>query len=105
MQNNQLQGLLDDFKTAQYDKVSKYAEIDREILVLKKKQNLALLEHKLTERIDDSIKACIRTMADRFGTSKKFRLVEHQVKQMFELVLMLMQDDHDELKVVLSGIA
>ena len=51
------------------------------------------------------MKACIRTMADKIDMTKKFRLIEAQVKQMFELVLMFMQDDQHDAKALLSGIA
>ena len=51
--------------------------MNRDMFKLKKMNNLALLEHKLCDRMDDVVKAMTRTMADRFETAKKFRILEN----------------------------
>ena len=57
-------------------KTEKITVMRKEIKELQKKNNLPLLEHKLCERMDDLIKAMCRTLADKFETSKRFRIAE-----------------------------
>ena len=77
-----------------------------ELLRLKKMNNLALLEHKLCDRMDDVVKAMTRTMADRFETAKKFRIMENQLKNVFELTLIALRDTDEnfEIKQTLNNI-
>lgn len=46
-----------------------------------------ILEVKLTERMNDIVKALTRQMADRLETRKGFRVVEKQLKNIFEIVV------------------
>ena len=73
---------------------------------LKKMNNLGLLEHKLCDRMDDVVKAMTRTMADRFETAKKFRILENQLKNVFELSLISLRDNDEnyEIKQMLNNI-
>ena len=83
----------------------KFLEMKKQIRDLQKKNNLPLLEHKLCERMDDLVKAMCRTLADKFETNKRFRLSEQQMKQMFELIVMLMQDEYNEIRIMLKDIS
>ena len=76
------------------------------MIKLKKMNNLALLEHKLCDRMDDVVKAMTRTMADRFETAKKFRIMENQLKNVFELTLIALRDTDEnfEIKQTLNNI-
>ena len=55
--------------------------------------------------MDDLTKAMCRTLADKFETNKRFRLTEQQLKQMFELIVMLMQDEYNEIRIMLKDIS
>ena len=46
-----------------------------------------ILDHKLTERMNDIVKALTRQMADRLDTKKSFRVFEKQLKNIFEIVV------------------
>ena len=61
--------------------------------------NLALLEHKLCDRMDDVVKAMTRTMADKFDTAKKFRIMENQLKSLFELTLVALRDTDENFEI------
>lgn len=45
------------------------------------------LEAKMTERMNDVVKALTKSMADRNDTRKNFRILEKQVKNLFEIVM------------------
>ena len=56
----------------------RFVELERDNVMLKKKQNLAELEHRLSDKIDDVAVAMTKTLADKFDTGKKFRLMENR---------------------------
>jgi len=55
--------------------------------------------------MDDIVKAFSRTMADRFDTSKKFRLIEKHIRNVFELLMICVQGELKNVKQILGGIA
>lgn len=46
---------------------------------------------KLTERINEAVKVLTRTSADRHETKKNFRILEKQVKNIFEILMFTLQ--------------
>jgi hypothetical protein len=53
-----------------------------------------VLEDKLNERINDSIKALTKQSADRLETKKNMRVLEKQLRNVFDVVaFMLNQND------------
>ena len=56
----------------------RFVDLERDNVMLKKKQNLAELEHRLSDKIDDVAVAMTKTLADKFDTGKKFRLMENR---------------------------
>ena len=52
--------------------------------------SILLVEVKLTERINDVVKALTRQLADRFETKKGIRIIEKQLKNLFEIVTFLL---------------
>ena len=57
--------------------------------MLKKKQNLAELEHRVCDKIDEVARAMTRTLAEKFETSKRFRLVENRLQCLMEIIVMV----------------
>jgi len=47
------------------------------------------LEAKLTEKLNDVVKALTKSMADRTDTRKNFRILDKQVKNLFEIVMFI----------------
>lgn len=48
------------------------------------------LEVKLVDRMNDMIKALTKNMADRVDTRKNFRLIEKQVRNIFDIMVFLL---------------
>ena len=96
-----------EFRKSKAENEQRFGEVNKDIIKLKKVNSLALLEHKLCDRMDDITKAMSRTMADRFETAKKFRRVESQLKNVFELTLISLRDSDDsyEIKQELNSMA
>ena len=95
-----------DLKQYKADNAQIFGTMNRDMFKLKKMNNLGLLEHKLCDRMDDVVKAMTRTMADRFDTAKKFRILENQLKNVFELSLISLRDNDEnyEIKQMLNNI-
>ena len=49
--------------------------------------------------MDDIVKAMTRSMADKFETTKKFRVFENQMKNIFELILIALRDNDDNYEI------
>ena len=49
------------------------------------------LEAKLTEKLNDVVKALTKSMADRNDTRKNFRILDKQVKNLFEIIMFISQ--------------
>ena len=88
-----------DFRASKAENDQRFAEAGKDILKLKKNNSLALLEHKISDRMDDVVKAMSRAMADRFETAKKFRVVERTLKSVFELTLLSLRDTDDSYAI------
>ena len=56
--------------------------------MLKKKQDLTRLEHRVCDRMDDLFKAIVATHADKFETIKNFRLLESRIENLLSLFVM-----------------
>ena len=50
--------------------------LNRDIEKLKKKQNLAMLEARICDRMDNLSKALLKGFVDKHEVNKKFRLVD-----------------------------
>ena len=50
--------------------------------MLKKKQNLTELEHRVCDRIDDVAKAMVTSLADKFDTTRRFRMCEGRIESL-----------------------
>lgn len=50
----------------------------------------AVLEDKLNERINDSVKALTRQSADRLETKKSLRVLEKQLRNIFDIVTFML---------------
>jgi hypothetical protein len=50
----------------------------------------AILEEKLNERINDSVKALTRQSADRLETKKSLRVLEKQLRNIFDIVTFML---------------
>ena len=88
-----------EFRKSKAENEQRFGEVNKDITKLKKVNSLALLEHKLCDRMDDVTKAMSRTMADRFETAKKFRRLESQLKNVFELTLISLRDSDDSYEI------
>lgn len=66
----------------------KFCDLERDVIMLKKKQNLSELEHRVCQKIEDVAIAMTKTMSDKFDTNKKFRLMEYRQQCLLELLLM-----------------
>ena len=75
-------------RTKTLDDNLKFSDLERDVIMLKKKQNLSELEHRVCEKIDDVARAMTKTMSDKFDTNKKFRLMEHRSQCLLELFLL-----------------
>ena len=78
-------------------------EIDSAIL--KKKQNLPEMEHRLCDRIDDVVRVLKATCAEKHELTRKWRILEHRLESTLEIILMLMGSESDELRQIVQGIA
>lgn len=74
--------------TMKNDYSLRFLELERDTAFLKKKQNLAELEHRVCDKIDEVARALTRTMSDKFDTSKRFRLIENRVQSLMEIMVM-----------------
>ena len=69
----------------------KFEELKDDIRKAVEANTTAELEIKLTERINDVVKVLTRTMADRHETKKNFRVLDKQVKNVFEILMYYLQ--------------
>ena len=69
----------------------KFEELKDDIRKAVEANTTAELEIKLTERINDAVKVLTRTMADRHETKKNFRVLDKQVKNVFEILMYYLQ--------------
>ena len=74
--------------TMKNDYSLRFLELERDTTFLKKKQNLAELEHRVCDKIDEVARALTRIMADKFDTSKRFRMIENRVQSLMEIMVM-----------------
>jgi len=51
------------------------------------RNSTAELEVKMVDRMNDVVKALTKSMADRNDTRKNFRVLEKQMKNLFEIVM------------------
>ena len=72
--------------------------------MLKKKQNLAELEHRLRDRIDDVIRILKATSADKNEVTRKNRLFEHRLESTLEIIVMMLCEEPEEMKAAVSNI-
>ena len=56
---------------------------------MKKKKNLAELENRLIDKLEDKAKVLTNQLAGMFETSKKFRLVENRMQCLMEIIVMV----------------
>ena len=50
---------------------------------------MAELEHRVCDKIDEVARALTRTLAEKFETSKRFRMVENRVHCLMEIIVMV----------------
>lgn len=62
-------------------------ELREEIRAAFEQNSTAELEVKMIDRMNDVVKALTKSMADRNDTRKNFRVLEKQVKNLFEIVM------------------
>lgn len=60
--------------------------------------NNADLEEKMKERMNDIVKAMTKSMADRVETRRSIRLLEKQSKNVFEIMIFLLQGGQGHLQ-------
>ena len=87
------------------DDGARFAQLEADTTMLKKKQNLSELEHRVCDRIDEVARAMTRTMAEKFDTSKRFRLVENRLHCLMEILVMSSSSEtEDKLKKIFNGL-
>ena len=91
-------------KAKQLDDNVKFNQLEKDTEMLKKRQNLSDLEHRLCDRIDDVCRVLSRTMAEKFDMNKRFRVVENRIQSLLELsVLITDPDSVEELRRVIAS--
>ena len=86
-----------------YEKRLKALEADS--VILKKKQNLAELEHRLIDRMDDVVKALKATLADKNELTRKWRILDNRLENTLDIIVMQLSMGEDELRGIVSVIA
>ena len=77
--------------------------LNRDIEKLKKKQNLAMLEARICDRMDNLSKALLKGFVDKHEVNKKFRLVDSNQKNLLQILVQCIQGDTEELNILLKG--
>ena len=62
--------------------------IEKDTTALKKKQNLAELDARLCDRIDDVIRVLKATCADKNDVTRKWRILEGRLESTLEIIVM-----------------
>jgi hypothetical protein len=70
---------------------SSLEEMKESILNITEKLSMNAIEQRMVSRINDVIKALTKTMADRNDTKKNFRILDKQVKNLFDILMHLNQ--------------
>jgi hypothetical protein len=76
--------MLKEFKTSTIRKVEK---LRQEMIDGFEKNNCDKLEVKIVNRMNDVIVALTKELADRIDTRKNFRLIERQLRNIFNMAL------------------
>jgi len=76
--------MLKEFKTSTIRKVEK---LRQEMIDGFEKNNCDKLEAKIVNRMNDVIVALTKELADRIDTRKNFRLIERQLRNIFNMAL------------------
>ena len=72
--------------------------------MLKKRQNLAELEHRLCERIDDVARLLTRNHAEKFEVNKKFRLIEKRIESLLEIFVLQVGENEQNVRQIINSI-
>lgn len=62
------------------------------------------MEHRLRDRIDDVIRILKATCAEKNEVVRKNRLLEGRIDSNLEIIVLLLSEDSDELKKIISNI-
>ena len=63
------------------------------------------LEHRVCDRIDEVARALTNTHAEKFETSRRFRLVENRLHSLMEILVIVASPQTEEnLKKIFSGL-
>lgn len=73
--------------------------------MLKKRQNLSELEHRVCDRIDDVARALKATLLDKLEATKKFRLYDTRFESLMEMSVMILSQSQGDLGLIISKIA
>lgn len=65
---------------------------------------MAELEHRVYDRIDDVVRGLKATAADKNDVIKKWRLHENRMESTLEIIVMLLCEDPDEVRMIVAGI-
>lgn len=80
------------------DHEKRFIIAEKDIFTLKKKQNLAEMEHRLCQRIDDVIKVLKATCADKNDMTKKWRILEGRLESTLEIIVMQLVEEPELLR-------
>ena len=66
---------------------------------------MAELEHRLCDKIDEVARVLTNTLAEKFETSRRFRLVENRLQCLLEIVIMIATPESEpKTKKVFAGL-
>lgn len=75
-------------RTYEADNEKRLQMIEKDTTALKKKQNLAELDARLCDRIDDVIRVLKATCADKNDVTRKWRILEGRLESTLEIIVM-----------------
>ena len=93
-----------DISRNQKENISKIDAVEKLANKLFKKQNLVDMEHRIYNRMDDLMKALMKTVADRNDVANKFRSQEYNMKCLFHILLACLRDEANEYKMLANGL-
>mmetsp|Transcript_18690 Transcript_18690/g.17801 ORF Transcript_18690/g.17801 Transcript_18690/m.17801 type:complete len:166 (-) Transcript_18690:774-1271(-) len=80
----------------------KFEEVREEFRVINSKHTIVDLERRMTERMDDIIRALTKQMADRSDTKRNFKILDKQVHNLFDLLLFYLQGGQTQFQTLFS---
>jgi len=97
-----------EFKITLHDKTGDFEKriqlIEKDIVMLKKKQNLPELEHRVNDRIDSVVRVLKASFCEKSELVRKFRILDNRIESLLEIVVMQLVGDPQEMREVVLRI-